>query len=73
MRKKVKVLTGDEVKMVKTSALARKHNCSEVYVRCVLTGTRASNSALAQMILKDACDIVVIYDRNTSKLIKSKK
>lgn len=72
MVKKLKVLNKDEMKKVKTSALAEKHNCSDVYVRCVLAGTRRANSQLAQSILKDASDIVSIFQRETDKLIRGR-
>ncbi len=72
MAKKLKLLTRESVKMVKTPALAQKHNCSDVYVRCVLTGTRGAKTELARMILKDANDIVAIYERNTGKEQKTK-
>ena len=72
MAKKLKLLTKEAVKMVKTPALAQKHNCSDVYVRCVLTGTRKAKSELAQLILKDANDILAIYERNTSRVAVSK-
>lgn len=63
----------EDIKMVKTSALANKHKCSEVYVRCVLTGTRAANSELAQTILKDANDIVAIFERETRTMVREIK
>lgn len=69
MAKKLKVLTKESLKSVKTPALARKYNCSDVYVRYILTGARAANSVLAQLILKDANDILAIHERDTSKLI----
>lgn len=72
MAKKLKLLTRETVKMVKTPALAQKHNCSDVYVRCVLTGTRKAKSELAKLILKDANDIVAIYERNTGRVTESK-
>lgn len=64
MKKKFSPLTKETIKMVKTTALAHKHNCSDVYVRCVLMGTRAGRTPLAQGILKDANEIVAIYQRN---------
>jgi len=73
MGKKLKEISKENLKMVKTPALARKHNCSDVYVRCVLTGARSANTALAKMILKDANDIIAIYERDTSRLIESKR
>lgn len=73
MAKRLKVLNSEYVKMVKTPALARKHDCSDVYVRCVLTGKRDARSDLARMILKDANDIVAIYERNTGKMLEGKR
>lgn len=69
MRKNLRTLTKSELKKVKILALAKKHDCSEVYVRCVLNGSRAANSELAKMILKDALDIIQIMDRDTMKVI----
>ena len=73
MAKKLKVLTRETIKMVKTSALASKHECSDVYVRCVLSGTRAAKTALAQKLLKDANEIVAIYQRGTSRGVDSER
>lgn len=70
MIKNQKNLSKDTLKKVKTLALAEKHHCSDVYVRCVLSGTRRGNSHLAQLILKDANDIVSIFERDTDRLIK---
>lgn len=72
MVKKTKILDKDKIKKVKTPALAEKHSCSDVYVRCVLSGTRRANSQLAQLILKDANDIVSILERDTKKVIKGR-
>ena len=66
------MLSREEIKMIKTPALAAKHNCSDVYVRSVLIGTRACKSLLARMILKDACDILKIFGRDTKLLMKDR-
>lgn len=73
MRKKFRELTKEEIKLIKTSALAEKHKCSDVYVRCVLTGARAAKTALAKLILRDAHDVLAIYNRDTSKLMETKR
>lgn len=73
MRKKFKELTKEEIKLIKTSALAEKHKCSDVYVRCVLTGARAAKTPLAKLILRDASDILAIYYRDTNKLMETKR
>ena len=73
MAKKFNVLTKDTIKMVKTSALASKHECSDVYVRCVLTGTRAAKTTLARNLLKDANEIVAIYQRSVSRGVDSER
>ncbi|NDV83492.1 hypothetical protein [Bacteroides sp. 51] len=72
MTKKFKLLTRDTIKMVKTTALADKHDCSDVYVRCVLTGTRAARTPLAQNLLRDANEIVAIYQRRVNKEVDNK-
>lgn len=68
-KKKNKPLGRECFKIIRTVALAQKHGCSDVYIRLVLSGKRASNSLLAQMILKDVHDMMAIYTQDTAQLI----
>jgi len=65
-----KKFTTEEIKDLKVAAIARKHKCSDDYVRRVLKGDpekggRERNSELSQKILKDAIDMFEILQRNT--------
>ena len=60
-----KIFTRDEIKDLKTSAIARKHKVSADYVRKVLTGIRKQNSNTAKSIVQDATDSLVIIERET--------
>ena len=57
--------TPEEIKDLKIAALARKHKCSEDYVRRILKGDRERNTELSQKILKDAVDMLGILERET--------
>ncbi|HCO67517.1 MAG TPA: hypothetical protein DIT04_07160 [Dysgonomonas sp.] len=61
-----KKFTTQEIKYLKIAGLARKHKCSEDYVRRVLKGERERNSELSQKILKDAIDMFDILERETT-------
>jgi len=68
---KTKKFTTVEIKDLKIGAIARKHKCSEDYVRRVLKGDpekggRERNSELSQKILKDAIDMYEILHRETT-------
>ncbi|NDW19716.1 hypothetical protein D0T53_12460 [Dysgonomonas sp. 216] len=60
-----RIFSSEDIKDLKVPALARKHKCSEDYVRRVLKGDRERNSELSQKILKDAIDWVEILERET--------
>lgn len=62
---KTRKFTSEEIKDLKIAALARKHKCSEDYVRRVLKGDRERNTELSQKILKDAVDMLGILERET--------
>lgn len=64
-----KVFTGTEIKDLKISALARKHKCSDDYVRRVLKGNRERNTELAQVIVIDAIDMLSIVERETIAIV----
>ena len=65
LKMKTKKFTTKEIKDLKIVPLARKHNCSEDYVRRVLKGDRDRNTELSQKILKDAIDMFKILKRET--------
>ncbi|WP_108821078.1 hypothetical protein [Dysgonomonas sp. Marseille-P4361] len=60
-----KIFNSDELKDLKIAVIARKHKCSTEYVRMVLTGERERNTELARKIVKDACDVLEIINRET--------
>jgi Mor family transcriptional regulator len=64
-----KVFTKEEMRGIKTSALAKKYDCSIDYVRRVLTWNRDRKTILFQKILRDAVDFQEIMDRKTIIII----
>lgn len=62
MEQNFRPLNKKELRKVCTPALARKYDCSDVYVRAVLKGYRARNTELAQKIFKDALIIIALYE-----------
>lgn len=60
-----RIFSIEELRDLKTAAIARKHRCTTVYVRMVLMGERERNTELAQMIVKDAIDMFEILERET--------
>lgn len=59
----------EELRELKLTAIARKHGCSADYVTKILTGERERNSVLANKILKDACDLIAIINRETKVMV----
>lgn len=64
-----KIFTTEELRDLKLAAIARKHGCSADYVTKILTGDRERNSVLANKILKDACDLIDIINRETKVML----
>ena len=60
-----KVFTTNELRDLKLSTIARKHNCTADYVTKILTGNRERNSVLAVKIVTDAVDMLAIINRET--------
>lgn len=64
-----KIFTTEELRDLKLAAIARKHGCSADYVTKILIGERERNSVLANKILKDACDMIEIINRETKVML----
>lgn len=64
-----KIFTTEELRDLKLAAIARKHGCSAHYVTKILIGERERNSVLANKILKDACDMIEIINRETKVML----
>lgn len=62
---RTKIFTKEDKRHIRIQSLASKHGCSREYVGKVLDGERERNSALSQKIVKDATDIIAIYERDT--------
>lgn len=60
-----KKFTSEEIKDLKIEAIARKHKCSNTYVRGVLKGEKERKSELSRKIVKDAIDMHEIINRET--------
>lgn len=65
MEIQTKIFNTEQLRDLKTAAIARKHKCSTEYVRMVLMGERERNTELAQKIVKDAVDMFEILKRET--------
>ena len=66
MENETKFFTTDQLRDLKTGAIARKHRCTTTYVRMILTGERERETDLAKKIVKDATDMFAILNRDTS-------
>jgi hypothetical protein len=55
-------ITKEQRKKINKPALAKKHNCSDAYIRLVLKGQREDNSEKAKAIIKDAQDMLKILE-----------
>lgn len=64
-----KIFTTEELRNLKLAAIARKHNCTADYVTKILTGERERNSVLANKVVKDACDMIEIINRETKVIL----
>lgn len=62
---KTKNFTKEEIRELRIDSLARKYKCSNTYVRGILKGDRKRNTDLAQVIMKDALDMLAIVERET--------
>lgn len=64
-----KVFTKEEIESLRLGAIAKKHECSAVYVRQVLTDPTKRNTALTHKIVTDASDIIDILKRDTKVIL----
>lgn len=66
MEIETKIFTIDELRDLKTGAIARKHRCTTAYVRMILIGERDRETELAKKIVQDAIDMFAILERETN-------
>ena len=66
MEKQTKIFSIEELRDLKTGAIARKHRCTTTYVRMILMGRRERETELAKKIVQDATDMFAILERETN-------